>query len=126
MPMKSVIAKITTGSIRFMAGPANTIASFCQSGLAPSASSGWARSSGSSVSSGFSPSILTKPPSGNQATAYSVPFRVQDIRQRPMPIGGPKPRQNLSTRTPHQRATRKCPSSCTKISTESISTKAKT
>ena len=100
-----------------MAGPANTIASFCQSGFAPSASLGWARTSGSSASSGFSPSILTKPPSGNHAIAYSVPFRVQASRQRPMPIGGPKPRQNLSTRTPHQRATRKWPSSCTKIST---------
>ena len=38
---------------------------------------------------------------------------------------GPKPSENVSTRTPMRRAIRKCPSSCTKISTPRTNTKAK-
>ena len=47
---------------------------------------------------------LTKPPSGNHAITYSVPLRCQARRKRPKPIGGPKPIENLSTRTPQQLA----------------------
>ena len=37
---------------------------------------------------------------------------------------GPKPSENVSTRTPMRRAMRKCPSSCTKISTPRTNRKA--
>src|SRR4026209_2743002 len=42
---------------------------------------------------------------------YSVSPRVN------LSIFGPNPSENVSTRTPRRRAARKCPSSCTKIST---------
>jgi hypothetical protein len=79
-PTACIPTKIATGSTRFMAGPANTMASFCQSGFPPRVSEGWARASGESTSSGFSPSIFTKPPSGNHAITYSVSPRTQRRR----------------------------------------------
>src|SRR4051794_35448639 len=39
---------------------------------------------------------------------------------------GPKPSENVSTRTPMRRAIRKCPSSCTKMSTPRTNKKAST
>src|SRR4051794_21544902 len=39
---------------------------------------------------------------------------------------GPKPRENVSTRTPIRRAIRKCPSSCTKMRTPRTNKKAST
>ena len=72
--------KTNTGSTRFIAGPAKTMMSFCQSGFAPSVSSRFASTSGESSSSGFSPSIFTKPPSGIHARTYSVCPRTQRSR----------------------------------------------
>jgi hypothetical protein len=107
MPTARDPAKTKTGSSRFMAGPAKTIKSFCQVGLAPSVSSTAASASGESSSPGFSPSIFTNPPSGNQATTYSVPPRSQRMRKRPKPTGDPNPRENLRTRTPQSLAAMK-------------------
>jgi hypothetical protein len=67
MPTASVAAITITGRIRLATGPAKTIASFCQVFFSGSDSPGCATTSGSSFSSGFSPSIFTKPPSGNHA-----------------------------------------------------------
>src|SRR6266498_3995785 len=89
-----------------MAGPAAAIASL--------PGHGWDRNSSrlpGMVPSwpGLSPAIWTKPPSGIHARRYSVPPRVSLIR------AGPKPRENLRTLTPRHFATRKWPSSWTKI-----------
>src|ERR1051326_5611714 len=71
------------------------------------------------ASSGFSPAIFTYPPSGIALMQYSVPPRLT------LTSFGPKPSENVSTRTPMRRAIRKCPSSCTKISTPRTNRKAR-
>src|SRR5262245_47334935 len=65
----------------------------------------------------FSSSIFTKPPSGRRPRQYSVsrPCRRSTL--------GPKPMENVRTFTPKTFANTKCPSSCTKISTEQSSAK---
>src|SRR5262245_28505748 len=61
----------------------------------------------------FSSSMnLTYPPSGTQATRQRVPCRSQKPK-----ISRPKPIEKALTRTPHQRATRKWPSSWMKTTT---------
>jgi hypothetical protein len=100
--------KAMIGKARLKAGPATTIAArfhqVCAWKLRPT-------SSGGTSSSGSSPAIFTYPPSGSQATRYSVSPRVKPK------IRGPKPMLNFSTFTLHALATRKCPSSCTVTST---------
>ena len=60
-------------------------------------------------SSRVSPSKRTKPQIGNQLSVYCVPYR---SFPRIFAFGG-MPIQNSRTRTPTDRAARKCPSSCT-------------
>ena len=60
-------------------------------------------------SSGPSPSIFTKPPSGTAASTYSV-----SPRRNPKSVG-PKPIENFSTLTSFHLARRKCPSSWMKM-----------
>ena len=73
--------------------------------------------SGKTGSCRFSSSILTKPPKGNSPMQYSV------SRPRNRTSFGPKPMENISTLTPKTLAHTKCPSSCTKMSTETSTAK---
>ena len=68
-PTNRLTATTTTGSSRFMPGPANRMISFFQSGCAARESGGGVDVTESLASSSMaSPSIFTKPPSGNQAS----------------------------------------------------------
>jgi hypothetical protein len=95
------------GKVRLAAGPAPTMTARFQGACArkprPSSSPG--------PSSPRSPAIFTYPPSGTQATWYSVSPRVK------AKMLGPKPMENRVTFTSSALAARKCPSSCTKMST---------
>ena len=91
---------------KFIAAPATKISSFFQKPCLSSAR-------GSSLSSS-SPSIAQKPPMGRRRSEYSVsPFVVWKM-------AGPMPMENSFTRTPQAFAARKCPSSCTAMSTPKI------
>ncbi len=97
-PLIRIAAIKTTGSARFITGPASAIAMRCHTGRALKARE---ISSGGSSSPGTSPSIFTKPPSGSAAITYSVsPMRRANS-------DGPKPIENFSTFTPSHLATAK-------------------
>src|SRR5512143_3635192 len=98
---------MTAGNTRFAPGPATAMRKRFQGDCSRKPRP---RSAGASVSEGSSPAIFTYPPSGSAEIRYSVSPRCTPNRR------GPKRIEKRSTFTRSAFATRKCPSSWTKMS----------
>ena len=99
-------AKITKASRKFAAGPAATTSERCHSGLfcnhRAATSGGTLLSATAGIDVALaSPANITYPPSGSIDSFHRVPC----LSVRPQ-ISRPKPTENASACTPHQRPTR--------------------